>query len=94
MNHAGKFQPNRYLDAQKWAEDSVRCIDGMLGFSLTDKQKKEISKVMALWYGDIVADERKDLWTELQSEAKKAQGLAERSIYMGIVKSLKLRGRQ
>jgi hypothetical protein len=94
MNHSGKFQPSRYYDAQKWAEESVNCINGMLGFRLTDKQKKAISNVMANWYGDIVADEREDICTELQNEAKKVPGPTERSIYTGIVKSLKLRGRE
>jgi polyhydroxyalkanoate synthesis regulator phasin len=94
MNHSGKLEPSRYYDAQKWAEESVNCINGMLSFRLTDKQKKEISKVMANWYGDIVADEREDICTELQNEAKKAHGSTERSIYREIVKSLKIRGRE
>lgn len=94
MNHTGKFEPNRYYDAQKWGEESANCVNGMLGFSLTGKQKKEISKAMANWYGDIVEDERKDICEELQNVAERAQGATKRSIYMGIVKSLKLRGRQ
>jgi hypothetical protein len=94
MNHAGKFQPQRYYDAQKWGEDTARWVDELLGFSLTDETKKGISKAMANWYGDIVEHERKDICAELQHEAEKTHDLGERSVYIAIVQSLRLRGRE
>lgn len=94
MNHAGKFEPNRYNDAQKWGEEVTKMVDGLLGFSLTDKQKKEISMGVVNRYGDIVEDERNDICAELQKEAGETSNPTERAAYLAIVKSIKRRGRQ
>jgi len=94
MKHIGKFEPNRYYDAQKWGEETARWVDDLLGFTLTNEQKNEISKAMANWFGDIVRDEREDICAELQNEAAKAGGSTERSVCLAIVESLKSRGRK
>jgi hypothetical protein len=94
MNHAGKFEPNSYYGAHKWGEVAANSVDDLLKFTLTDEQKKQISGAMANWYCDIVQDERNDICAELQQEAEKAHDSTVRSVYMSIVQSLKLRGRE
>ena len=94
MNHSGKFEPNRYFDAQLWGDKTAAWVNDLLGFSLTDKQKKEIAQAMANWYGDIVQDERNDICAELEKEAQEAHGSTERAVYRTIVQALKVRGRE
>ncbi len=69
------------FNAEHWAKEGTEVINGIVDFTLTDDQKKRISRHITGMYRDIVADQRELLAREFDERALKAKDAEARQLY-------------